>query len=111
MKRTPSLRPSICLDICLGHAIDELSRPIDAIRHQAKTVTVGTSRKEQPLEGMIFDLLKELCFSAKSLTSKNVLASVSLQPAIAAINGYTLYEVNNLDMDGNPTDESTICHC
>jgi len=27
-----------------------LTRPIDAIRHQAKTVTVGTSRKEKELK-------------------------------------------------------------
>ncbi|MEI7637760.1 MAG: SIS domain-containing protein [Syntrophus sp. (in: bacteria)] len=96
------------LDICLGHAIDEMSRPIDAIRHQAKTVTVGTSRKEQLLEGMIFQILKELRFFAKSLTSKSVLSLTKIQPAIAAVNGYTLYEVNNLDMDGHPTDASTI---
>jgi len=96
------------LDICLGQAIDEMSRPIDAIRHQAKTVTVGTSRKEKILEGMIFQILKELSFSAKSLTSKNVLSLTKMQPAIAAVNGYTLYEVNNLDMDGHPTDASTI---
>ena len=96
------------LDICLGQAIDEMSRPIDAIRHQAKTVTVGTSRKEKLLEGMIFQILKELSYSAKSLTSKSVLSLTKMQPAIAAVNGYTLYEVNNLDMDGHPTDASTI---
>jgi len=96
------------LDICLGHAIDEMSRPIDAIRHQAKTVTVGTSRKEKLLEGMIFQILKELRFFAKSLTSKSVLSLTKIQPAIAAVNGYTLYDVNNLDMDGHPTDASTI---
>ncbi|HAJ27894.1 MAG TPA: glutamine--fructose-6-phosphate aminotransferase [Syntrophus sp. (in: bacteria)] len=96
------------LDICLGHAIDEMTRPIDAIRHQAKTVTVGTSRKEKLLEGMIFQILKELSFSPKSLTSKSILSLTKIQPAIAAINGYTLYAVNNLDMDGHPTDASTI---
>jgi glutamine---fructose-6-phosphate transaminase (isomerizing) len=96
------------LDICLGQAIDEMSRPIDAIRHQAKTVTVGTSRKEQLLEGIIFQILKDLRFSPKSLTSKSVLSLTKMQPAIAAVNGYTLYEVNNLDMDGHPTDTSTI---
>jgi glucosamine--fructose-6-phosphate aminotransferase (isomerizing) len=96
------------LDICLGHAVDEMSRPIDAIRHQAKTVTVGTSRKEKLLEGIIFQILKELNFSAKSLTTKSVLSLTKMQPAIAAVNGYTLYEVNNLDMDGHPTDASTI---
>ncbi len=30
---------------CLTVAIDELTRPIDAIRHQAKTVTVGITRR------------------------------------------------------------------
>ncbi len=57
--------PIDLLDITLGHAVDELSRPIDAIRHQAKTVTVGTSRKETPLKGVVFDLLRELAFSAQ----------------------------------------------
>ena len=33
----------------LGTAIDELTRPIDAIKHQAKTVTVGISRSEDAL--------------------------------------------------------------
>ncbi|MDQ5986240.1 MAG: glutamine---fructose-6-phosphate transaminase (isomerizing) [Syntrophus sp. SKADARSKE-3] len=96
------------LDICLGQVIDELSRPIDAIRHQAKTVTVGTSRKERLLTGIIFDLIEEMRFSPKHLTSKNVLAITKMQTAIGAITGYTLYDVNNLDADGNPTDDSTI---
>ena len=34
------------LIVALGTAIDELTRPIDAIKHQAKTVTVGISRSE-----------------------------------------------------------------
>ncbi len=31
-----------------------------------------------------------------------------IQPAIAALNGYTLYGINNLDAEGNPVDASTI---
>ena len=31
------------------HGIDELTRPVDAIKHQAKTVTVGISRSEDAL--------------------------------------------------------------
>jgi glucosamine--fructose-6-phosphate aminotransferase (isomerizing) len=96
------------LDICLGHAIDDLSRPIDAIRHQAKTVTVGTSRKEQPPEGMVFQLLKELNFSLRELTGRNIIAVRTIQKAVSAIRGYTLYAVNNLDPDGVPQDASTI---
>ena len=100
--------PVEMLDISLGHSIDELSRPIDAIRHQAKTVTVGTSRKEQPLRGIIFDILRQLEFSIKSIATKNVLTIARIQPAIATLNGYTLYGINNLDAEGNPVDTSTI---
>jgi glucosamine--fructose-6-phosphate aminotransferase (isomerizing) len=96
------------LDVSLGTAIDELSRPVDAIRHQAKTVTVGTSRKEQPLYGILFDLLKELSFSERVLTSKNILSVSRLQPAVAGIRGYTLYGISDLDAEGNPSDSTTI---
>ena len=37
------------LAAALTRAIDELTRPVDAIRHQAKTVTVGISRSEEEL--------------------------------------------------------------
>ena len=100
--------PIDMLDIAIGHAVDELSRPIDAIRHQAKTVTVGTSRREQPLVGIIFNLLREMRFSAKTILSKNILAISRMQLAIAAIRGYTLYDISNLDIEGNPGDASTI---
>ncbi len=96
------------LDIALGHAVDELSRPIDAIRHQAKTVTVGTSRKEAPLRGLVFDLLRELEFSADNLLSSSILAIGRIQKAVASVRGYTLYAVTGLDADGKPADESQI---
>ena len=86
--------------------MDELSRPIDAIRHQAKTVTVGTSRKETPLKGDHLRSLAELAFSAKSLLSTNVLAVSRIQKAVAAVNGYTLYAVNHLDAEGKPGDDA-----
>ena len=100
--------PIDLLDITIGHAIDELSRPIDAIRHQAKTVTVGTSRKEPPLTGPIFDLIRELGFTERSLISRNVLAMVRVQPAIGGIRGYTLYVIDNVDPDGLPGDDTTV---
>jgi len=103
-----ALSPIDRLDICLGQAIDDLTRPIDAIRHQAKTVTVGTSRKEHLLQGIIFDLVDSLKFSPKQLTSKNILTITRMQPAVDAVKGYTLYDIHQLDADGNPTDASTI---
>ena len=36
----------------LNAGIDELTRPVDAIKHQAKTVTVGISRSEDALFGV-----------------------------------------------------------
>ncbi len=96
------------LDVVLGKAIDELTRPIDAIRHQAKTVTVGTTRKETVLKGVIFDLLEKLNFTVKDLTYKNVMTVSRIQPVVSAVRGYTLYGVNNLDARGNPSDDSTI---
>jgi glucosamine--fructose-6-phosphate aminotransferase (isomerizing) len=103
--------PYELLDATLGAAIDELTRPIDAIRHQAKTVTVGTSRKEKEIEGIIFDLLKNIKFTMKNLPYREILTISRIQPAIAKIKGYTLYEVNHLDEQGNPANNSTIAVC
>ncbi|MFO7568424.1 MAG: SIS domain-containing protein, partial [Smithellaceae bacterium] len=100
--------PFDLLDATLGVAIDELTRPIDAIRHQAKTVTVGTSRKEKELKGIIFDLLDDLKFSVKSLTYRNILTINRIQSALAAVRGYALYDIAGLDAQGNPAEESTI---
>ena len=102
------ISPFDLLDVTLGMAIDELTRPIDAIRHQAKTVTVGTSRKEKELKGIIFDLLETLNFSVKNLTYRNILTINRIQPAIAAVRGYTIYDISQLDEQGNPTEGSTI---
>jgi glucosamine--fructose-6-phosphate aminotransferase (isomerizing) len=96
------------LDIALGKAIDELTRPIDAIRHQAKTVTVGTTRKEKIFKGIIFELLEKLNFTIKDLTYRNVMTLSRIQPVVSAVRGYTLYDISNLDAWGNPSEDSTI---
>jgi len=100
--------PFDLLDVALGTAIDELTRPIDAIRHQAKTVTVGTSRKEKELRGIIFDLLETLKLSVKNLTYRNIQAIHRIQPAIAMVRGYTLYDIGGLDEKGHPRENSAI---
>lgn len=106
--QSENISPIDLLNISFGHAIDELSRPIDAIRHQAKTVTVGTSRKEEMLQGVIFDLLWSLKFSPKNLKTENILELDRVQKAIAGVRGYTLYQIGNLDLEGAPTEETTI---
>ncbi|MDD5723411.1 MAG: SIS domain-containing protein [Syntrophales bacterium] len=103
-----SSSPLDMLDISLGRAIDELARPIDAIRHQAKTVTVGTSRKEEAVRGVIFDFLKDLGFSLENLTSKGSLTIGRLQKVTSNVRGYTLYAISDLDDEGKPTDRTTI---
>ena len=109
-KSGSTTEPLDLLDITLGHAIDELSRPIDAIRHQAKTVTVGTSRKEE-LTGLLFDLLKELNYSSRHLPSRNIPVLSRIQRAVSEIRGYTLYNIDRLDEEGAPVEDSTISIC
>jgi glucosamine--fructose-6-phosphate aminotransferase (isomerizing) len=100
--------PIELLNISFGQAIDELSLPIDSIRHQAKTVTVGTSRKEEMIRGVLFDLLASLKFAPKNLKTDNSLALERVQKAVTGVRGYTLYEIGNLDEEGDPTDDTTI---
>ena len=47
-----SARPSVVIEdltAALTRGIEELTRPVDAIKHQAKTVTVGISRSDEAL--------------------------------------------------------------
>ncbi len=107
-RESREMTPLDLLDVALGKAIDQLSRPVDAIRHQAKTVTVGTSRKTPSLRGVIFDALAALGFGVENLTQKDIIAVKRLQPAVAAVKGYTQYRLEELDEDGLPTDASMI---
>jgi glucosamine--fructose-6-phosphate aminotransferase (isomerizing) len=95
--------PLDMMDIYIGRAIDELARPVDAIRHQAKTVTVGTSRKIAVPRGILFDLMKELGFNVESLSSRNGIAARRIQKAVRGIRGYTLYQLHQVDKPGEGT--------
>ena len=93
---------------CIGETIDDMARPIDAIRHQAKTVTVGTSRIWEPIEGLLFETLKKNGFSVSNLTNKNVLVLKNLQEVISKIKGETLYKIDELTYTGEPVEDSKI---
>jgi glucosamine--fructose-6-phosphate aminotransferase (isomerizing) len=93
---------------CIGEAINDLSRPIDAIRHQAKTVTVGTSRMWEPMQGILFETLKVNGFDTGNLTNKNVLVLTHLQEIIEEVKGETLYGISGLAYTGEPLDDSKI---
>ena len=93
---------------CLGGAINYLARPVDAIKHQAKTVTVGTSRISERLEGILFDALAAENFNVSQLTASNIIVLKNLQDIIHEITGSILYRIEGLDLLGEPVDETTI---
>jgi glucosamine--fructose-6-phosphate aminotransferase (isomerizing) len=93
---------------CIGETINDMARPIDAIKHQAKTVTVGTSRIWKPIEGLIFENLKKNGFDVSNLINKNVLVLKNLQEIIAEIKGETFYKIRNLTFTGEPVENSMI---
>ncbi|MBC2694529.1 MAG: SIS domain-containing protein [Desulfobacteraceae bacterium] len=92
----------------IGESINYMSRPVDAIKHQAKTVTVGTSRISEKLEGLLFDELAQRNFSVSQLINRNIIVLKKLQGVISHIKGLTLYRIGKLNLLGEPTDESTI---
>jgi len=92
----------------IGESINYMSRPVDAIKHQAKTVTVGTSRISEKLEGLIFNELAKHNLGVSQLINRNIVVLKNLQRIISHIEGLTLYRIGNLNLLGEPTDESTI---
>ncbi len=92
----------------LGESINRMARPIDAIKHQAKTVTVGTSRVKETMNGILFEALARYGMDVSQLTNSNVVVLKNVQPIISEIKGAILYEVHNLNLLGEPTDETTI---
>ena len=94
---------------CMGNAINALARPVDAIKHQAKTVTVGTSRITEKIEtGILFDALAEHKFTPAQLTPSNIIVLRNVQSIISSINGAILYRIKGLDLLGEVTDKASI---
>ena len=76
------------LTAALTKAIEELTRPIDAIKHQAKTVTVGISRSDETL--LQVPLVQEVLAAGTprdSLTYRALRTLVALDPAVEAVVG------------------------
>jgi len=93
---------------CIGKVINEMARPIDAIKHQAKTVTVGTSRIPDKVEGFLFEALEGRGFNKHQLTTSNILVLKRLQEVVREIRGVTTYRIENLNILGEPTEDSAI---
>jgi glucosamine--fructose-6-phosphate aminotransferase (isomerizing) len=88
----------------LTAAIEELTRPIDAIKHQAKTVTVGISRSDETL--LRVRLVQEVLAAGvarDSLTYRTLRTLVGVDPAVDAVVGFTRYRI-----DGDPADDAQV---
>lgn len=92
----------------LNKSINGMSRPVDAIKHQAKTVTVGTSRISEKIEGILFDTLAGHNISTAQLINRNILVLKNLQAIVGKINGSILYRIDKLNILGEPKKETTI---
>lgn len=79
----------------LTRAIEELTRPVDAIKHQAKTVTVGISRSD---EGIIDRLLVQATLDAGAgrdvLAYRTLKILADLSPAVVEVAGFTRYRID-----------------
>jgi glucosamine--fructose-6-phosphate aminotransferase (isomerizing) len=98
-----------CLFNSLGKLISLIARPVDAIKHQAKTVTVGTSRKiVETIRGYLFDVLETYHVQISQISTRNILVLKNLQEIVSRINGAILYRISGLNILGEPTSETTI---
>jgi glutamine---fructose-6-phosphate transaminase (isomerizing) len=85
----------------LNAGIDELTRPIDAIKHQAKTVTVGISRSEDELFGVPLVKATLAVGAAPDTLGYRALRTLgALDDAVAEVLGYTRYRVDPASPDG-----------
>ncbi len=86
------------LEAALTVGIDELTRPVDAIRHQAKTVTVGISRSDQTLlEAPLIRAVLARGAPRDNLSYSTIRALADLSPAVAEVVGHTRYRLDGLD--------------
>src|SRR5215204_1344764 len=89
------------LTAALTQGIDELPRPVDTIKHQAKTVTVGISRSDETL--LEVPLVREVLSAGvarDSLSYRALRTLVDLDPAVEQVTGFTRYRVEG-DVEGD----------
>jgi len=92
----------------INYSINIMARPVDAIKHQAKTVTVGTSRIAEKFEGIIFNELNINNFQISQITNKNVIVIKNLQEVISRVNGGLVYQISGMSLLGEVTPETKI---
>lgn len=81
--------------VAVGEAAEELKRPIDAIRHQAKTVTVGISRSEEALlKALLLAAALETGTTPERLSYECLATLAGLSPAVAEVTGSIRYAIS-----------------
>ncbi|MEZ5167668.1 MAG: SIS domain-containing protein [Acidimicrobiales bacterium] len=97
--------PAVVLDdlaAALSVGIEELTRPVDAIKHQAKTVTVGISRSDETLlEAALARAALDAGAPRDRLSYASLRTLADLDPAVAEVLGHTRYRVEGLDEHGD----------
>lgn len=79
----------------LTQGIDQLTRPVDAIKHQAKTVTVGISRSEDEFyEAPLVAAALAAGAPRDRLSYRTLRTLAALGPAVDAVEGSTHYAVD-----------------
>jgi glucosamine--fructose-6-phosphate aminotransferase (isomerizing) len=99
--------PAVVLDdlmLALTRGIEELTRPIDAIKHQAKTVTVGISRSDETLLQVPLAMAVMAAGAPRDALSYKTLRTIAdLDPAVEEVTGWIRYRI-----DGDPATDDEV---
>ncbi len=88
----------------LGRAIEELTRPIDAIKHQAKTVTVGISRSDETLlAAPLVRAVLDAGAARDRLSYRSLRTLADLDAAVLEVTGFTRYRIDGRVDTGEAT--------
>lgn len=81
--------------VVLTAAIDQLTRSIDTVKHQAKTVTVGTSRSDANLQdNKVTAALEDIGTDMQALTVPNLRAIAAYDSLVGEVLGVTRYQID-----------------
>ncbi len=90
---TPAAIAEDLLEV-LSRGIDALTRPIDAIKHQAKTITVGISRSEEALfEPALVRAVLVAGVGRDRLGYRALRTLAALDQAVSSVDGHTRYRI------------------
>jgi glucosamine--fructose-6-phosphate aminotransferase (isomerizing) len=99
--------PAVVVDdlmVALTRGIEELTRPIDAIKHQAKTVTVGISRSDETLLQVPLAMAVMAAGAPRDALSYRTLRTLAaLDPAVEEVTGWIRYRI-----EGDPATDDEV---